>query len=250
MSRRRRWSLVACALALVVLTTGAALHLTGWSSVVRGAILGKKTVADRIAEFGPTARARLAPHFASAGVWYPPARLMLVGFKSEKRLDVYATGADGAARFIRSYPILAASGRTGPKLKRGDRQVPEGIYAIESLNPNSRFHLALRVGYPNAFDREMAARDGRTDLGSDIMIHGKSASIGCLAMGDEAAEELFILAAETGIENIKVILAPIDLRASPPSHHSNLPDWTTRLYEQIVSELSRLPVPPPQAQAR
>jgi len=164
MGRRKRRCLIACcAAALVVATTGVALHVSGWSSVVRGAIAGKKTVADRVVEFGPAVRPRLSPHFDRAGVAYPPARVTLVGLKSEKRVDVHAAGGDGATRFIRSYPILAASGRPGPKLKRGDRQVPEGVYAIESLNPNSRFHLALRVGYPNAFDREMGALDGRTD---------------------------------------------------------------------------------------
>jgi hypothetical protein len=38
-------------------------------------------------------------------------------------------------------------------------------------------------------------KDGRKNLGSNIMIHGKNCSVGCLAMGDEAAEELFVLAA-------------------------------------------------------
>jgi hypothetical protein len=155
--RRRKFILV---VATVVLSIGVALHVSGWSGVVRGAIFGKKTVADRVAEFGPSVRARLAPHFASAGVPYPPDRVVLVALKSEKRLEVYAGEAAGASRFVRSYPILAASGQPGPKLKRGDLQVPEGIYEIASLNPNSRFHLALRVNYPNPFDRQMAAADG------------------------------------------------------------------------------------------
>lgn len=42
------------------------------------------------------------------------------------------------------------------------------------------------------------------------MIHGKRCSVGCLAMGDEAAEDLFVLAAETGIENVSIILSPVD----------------------------------------
>src|SRR5204863_8498878 len=63
--------------------------------------------------------------------------------------------------------------------------ISEGIYPIESLNPNSRFHLSLRIGYPNAFDRAQAAKEKRTNLGGDIMIHGNSVSIGCLAMGED-----------------------------------------------------------------
>ena len=35
-------------------------------------IKGKKTVADRVAEFGDVVRARLAPEFAGAKVAYPP----------------------------------------------------------------------------------------------------------------------------------------------------------------------------------
>ncbi|MDQ3441194.1 MAG: hypothetical protein M3478_12680 [Planctomycetota bacterium] len=242
MTRRRRWSIAACVVALVVLSAGVALHVSGWSTVVRGAIFGRKSVADRIAEFGPHARARLTPHFARARVAYPPARVTLVGLKSEKRLDVYATGAGGQHAFVRSYPILAASGRPGPKLRRGDHQVPEGVYAIESLNPNSRFHLALRVGYPNALDRKMAAVDGRADLGSDIMIHGKSASVGCLAMGDVAAEDLFVLAAETGVANVKLILAPADLRPGTADVPADMPAWTSRLYEDVAREMAALRV--------
>jgi len=50
-----------------------------------------------------------------------------------------------------------------PKLKEGDQQVPEGIYRIESLNPNSLYHLALRVNYPNQEDRRRAIEDGRKE---------------------------------------------------------------------------------------
>ena len=32
---------------------------------------------------------------------------------------------------IFSYPVLGQSGELGPKLREGDRQVPEGFYRIE-----------------------------------------------------------------------------------------------------------------------
>lgn len=204
--------------------------------------LRPRTVEDRLKEHGAAARARLDPFFRKAGVSYPPQRLVLVGIKAEKRLEVHAASSNGAPRLVRSYPILAASGELGPKLREGDRQVPEGIYPVESLNPNSRFHLSLRVGYPNAFDRAQAGAEGRTNLGGDIMIHGKAVSIGCLAMGDPAAEELFVLAAETGLKNITVILTPVDFRNGvevPAS--AKLPAWTKTLYENIRQELARLP---------
>ena len=201
-----------------------------------------KTVADRLEQYGPQARERLKPYFDAARVSYPPAELTLVGFKEEKVLEVYAAGPDHALRFIRKYPILAASGVAGPKLREGDRQVPEGIYPVEWLNPNSSYHLSFRIGYPNEFDREHAKLEGRTNLGGDIMIHGKSASIGCLAMGDPASEELFVLAADTGITNITVILSPVDFRAGKPAPSSSgLPSWTNALYSAIKARLAQLP---------
>jgi murein L,D-transpeptidase YafK len=128
----------------------------------------------------------------------------------------------------------------GPKLQEGDNQVPEGLYRIESLNPNSAFHLALRTNYPNAFDREKARHDGRIYPGSDIMIHGSTASIGCLAMGNPAAEELFVLTAGTGIENIDVILSPVDFRVRDlPADMPPLPSWASGLYAEIRKRLAR-----------
>ena len=151
--------------------------------------------------------------------------------------------SEGGANFLylKTYPIRGASGKLGPKLAEGDMQVPEGLYSIESLNPNSQFHLALRVSYPNHFDKAKGVLDGRSDLGSDIMIHGKSASIGCLAMGDQAAEDLFVLAAETGIENLSVILSPVDFRIlSLPANLPKGPAWVPELYADIQKELLKL----------
>lgn len=204
---------------------------------------GKKTVQDRVAEFGYPVHGRLDGRFRQIGVAYPPKRVVFLGLKSERVLEVWVAGTDGKFALLKSYPILGASGTLGPKLAEGDRQVPEGLYNIESLNPNSLYHLSLRIGYPNAFDREKGRLDGRTDLGSDIMIHGGSQSIGCLAMGDEAAEDLFVLAAETGIGNIDVILSPVDFRVRElPSGESHSPEWKAQIHRDIRKKLSKLGV--------
>lgn len=206
-------------------------------------VKGKKTVADRVEQYGEAVRTRLAPEFMAAGVAYPPRRLTLVGLKEERKLEVWVAGQNGNWRLLKTYPILGMSGKLGPKLKEGDRQVPEGMYRIESINPNSLYHLSIRVNYPNAFDLARANKDGRTTLGSDIMIHGKRASIGCLAMGDEAAEELFVLAAETGLENISVVLSPVDFRTRDlPADMPGVPPWTKTLYHEIKMQLGALTV--------
>lgn len=228
----------AAGVVMVVLLVTASLMLLNpsWRNEVMLRIRGKETIQSVLSRLGEDARARLSPHFESAGVTYPPGKLVLLAFKEERVLEVWAHGEDGPV-LVREYPIVGASGGPGPKLREGDLQVPEGIYAIDALNPNSAFHLSLRVDYPNASDRQQAAADGRSNLGGDIFIHGGRASIGCLAMGDEAIEELFVLCAEAGLGNIEVIIAPCDLRAGR-TFPGGLPvAWAEGLYRQIAAAL-------------
>lgn len=240
----KRWRLLIAVVMLAVVAVVFRARLSAAVSLVMSKFAPRKTVADRVAEYGSAARSRLRPYFEQAGVSYPPSNIVFVGIKQQRTLELYAPATNGALRFIRSWPVLAASGELGPKLREGDYQVPEGIYAIELLNPNSSYHLSLRVNYPNAFDRERASFDGRTKLGGDIMIHGQEVSVGCLAMGDPASEELFVLAADVGLPKISVILTPVDFRTGktvPPD--TKLPPWSNELYTQIKTELARVPKP-------
>jgi hypothetical protein len=203
-----------------------------------------KTVENRLAEFGNSARERLRPYFAQSGLEYPPQAVTMLTLKLEGRLELYAPTPSGAQKFVWATQILAASGELGPKLREGDYQVPEGVYPVESLNPNSLFHVSLRVGYPNRFDREKARLDQRSNLGGDIMIHGGAASVGCIAVGDEAAEKLFVLANDVGLTNITVVISPVDFRARAlPESPETSPVWTAELYELLKSRLSELPKP-------
>ena len=201
----------------------------------------RKSIADRVVQFGDAVRTRLSQVFSVIGIEYPSKRMTVIGFKAERMLEIWVAGPNSKWKYLKSYPILGMSGSLGPKLLEGDRQVPEGIYRIESLNPNSHYHLALRVNYPNQEDRRRGQEDGRIELGTDIMIHGKSCSIGCLAMGDEAAEDLFVLAAEIGIGNISVILSPVDFKTrSLPVDMPAVPKWTSELYHSIKRALEDL----------
>ncbi len=205
----------------------------------------RKTVEDRLRELAEPVAQRLSPDFARAGVAYPPGHLALLAFKDTRIVELYAGASPDRLVFIKRYPILAASGNPGPKLREGDRQVPEGLYFVESLNPNSLYHLSMRLNYPNAFDREQAAREGRTGLGGDIMIHGSNLSIGCLAIGDPAAEELFILAAHAGVENVRVLISPTDFRNQPPDGAPPPePDWVAGLYNDLRTALRDFPQHP------
>lgn len=197
------------------------------------------SVAQRLYQFQPAFEARLRPALLRAGITNLPASVALVFLKDKKRLELFADRA-GAMVFVKSYDVTAASGTSGPKLKEGDSQVPEGIYAVESLNPNSRFHLSLRLNYPNEFDRARGLEDGRTSLGGDIMIHGNRVSIGCIAIGDDAIEELFVLAALTDVSKWKVISSPVDFREGLKPDIGPRPNWLPALYEKISVELKSL----------
>jgi len=199
-------------------------------------------VRQRLAQYAPIVRERLAQDFKRINCPYPPAGLLLVGFKEEKLLEVWVKPEkDKEYALLRVYPIQGLSGGAGPKLAEGDLQVPEGIYRVDWLNPNSSFHLSMHIDYPNEYDKAMAMKDGRDNLGGDIMIHGGNASIGCLAMGDEAVEDLFVLVAETGLANVEVILSPMDFRVRDLSEKVK-PDWTEELYRIIQQRLREIGV--------
>lgn len=205
---------------------------------------GQRSVQDVMDRYGDAAEARLKPFFTEAKALYPPSRVTLLAIKDEKKLELW-TEEQGEKFFIRAYPIKAASGGVGPKLREGDRQVPEGIYQLEYLNPNSLYHLSMKIDYPNTFDRSMAKQENRTGLGGDIFIHGNVVSIGCLAMGDPAIEELFTLVVKSGPKNVKVIIAPSDPRKSNISALAQgQPKWVFGLYADITAAFSTYTLSP------
>ena len=111
-------------------------------------------------------------------------------FKEEKQLELWMRRRDtGKYQLFRTWKIAAMSGKPGRKLAEGDGQVPEGFYFVPSsgMKPDSVFHLAFNIGYPNAYDRQ----NGRS--GSFIMVHGNQVSIGCMAMTDPVIEEIYTL---------------------------------------------------------
>lgn len=229
-----RWGLW-CALGFAVLSSVMFFYGRSLWVPVYYRLAGRRTVEEAIASYAPQAEPRVMKPFVEAALVYPPKSLMLLAFKEERLLEVWARNDARWVR-IRSYPIKGASGGAGPKLRQGDGQVPEGVYAIEGLNPNSSFHLSMKLNYPNVSDLLRANTDGRASLGGDIFIHGSTGSIGCLAMGDEAIEELFVLVHRVGKENVTVMIAPRDLRRLPPPS-LNEPKWLPDVYADLRMRL-------------
>ena len=236
-------NLIKLVCALLISTVGFGLYFFGrgiWVPVYQK-FSGKITVADAIEKYGEAATNRLSPYLKAADIQYPPDNLTFLAMKEEKRLEIW-TVINEMKILIRSYPILKTSGGSGPKLVEGDGQVPEGIYQIEGLNPNSSFHLSLKLNYPNAFDLHHANAEGRNNPGTNIFIHGKSSSIGCLAMGDKTIEEIFTLVEAVGRNKVKVIIAPSDPRQHQILPNPTLPSWTKDLYRNITNEFNNFQV--------
>lgn len=178
---------------------------------------------DRVAVAYKNALGTVQEQCRAANVSYPPKRIYIRAFKQEASLEVWGSnGPRSPFRLLHAYPIAAQSGVLGPKLKEGDGQVPEGFYTIDRFNPQSSYHLSLRVSYPNARDRIFA---DKTRPGGDIYIHGNRVSIGCLAMTDPKIEEIYILALEAkkaGQSQIPVHIYPFRLNGSWPEAPANL----------------------------
>lgn len=195
-------------------------------------LVGKRTVDDVIHEYGNEARLRMKPAFDRLGISYPPEKVTLLAMKDSRMLELWVF--DGTSwQQVSIYNISATSGKPGPKLLEGDRQVPEGIYHIEGLNPNSLYHLSMKLNYPNEFDRKWAEIENRHRPGSNIFIHGKAVSIGCLAMGDRVIEELFVLVNDAGLPNVEVIIAPTDPRLNKLAPPQGAQPWVEDLYDMI-----------------
>jgi len=218
------------------------LPLVPYSYAGPSDVPGRRSVGDVVRLYGDKVAARLLPRFQFAGVPWPPERVTLVATKETRRLELWALHERRWVH-VRDYRIKGLSGGFGPKLREGDRQVPEGRYRITALNPNSRFHLSMKLDYPNAFDRAQADKEGRGDLGGDIFIHGGELSRGCLAVGNNAVEELFVMTARLGVERVSVLISPKDFRfrlrfpLSPDS-----PRWVQTLYQQIAGNLKQFPL--------
>ena len=164
------------------------------------------------------------------------SKLRINVFKEERTVELLSPGWEKPI----VYKMTAFSGKLGPKLREGDLQIPEGIYRVEYMNPNSSFHLSFKVSYPNDFDKAMAAKEGRTNLGGDIMIHGSNATVGCVPIGDKAIEDVFYLVAKVGFKNVEIVMAPYDMRKGrrPELEKSPLA-WYPRLCGDIFAALNK-----------
>ena len=126
-------------------------------------------------------------------------RLMV--YKRERKLVLLSQGKQ-----VRSYKVALGGEPVGPKSRQGDHRTPEGIYTLDSRNPNSHFYKSFHISYPNAQDIASAKKLG-VSPGGDIMLHGlpkeyawvgKTHTLhdwtdGCVAVTNEEMDEIWKL---------------------------------------------------------
>jgi murein L,D-transpeptidase YafK len=83
------------------------------------------------------------------------------------------------SQVLARYEIALGSTPVGQKAREGDGRTPEGVYTVDFKHPRSRYHLALRISYPDARANE-AAKQAGVSPGGDIMIHGIRNGLGWL----------------------------------------------------------------------
>ncbi|MDP2206824.1 MAG: L,D-transpeptidase family protein [Alphaproteobacteria bacterium] len=136
----------------------------------------------------------------------PQAVAEVIVFKSERRMEL----RDKYGNIVRSYRIALGKNPIGHKQHEGDNRTPEGRYMIDTRNPNSDFHLSLRINYPSTKDRAEAKKRGQRP-GGDIFIHGmpngkgwmwwkyntkSDWTNGCIAVTDREMKEMWELIAD------------------------------------------------------
>jgi murein L,D-transpeptidase YafK len=143
-------------------------------------------------------------------------------FKQEAELEVWKQDRTGRFALLKTYPICRWSGDLGPKVREGDRQAPEGFYAISpaQMNPTSAYYLSFNTGYPNAYDRSLG------HSGSELMVHGDCSSRGCYAMTDEQIAEIYSLGRESffgGQKSFQFQAYPFRMTPLNMARHRNSP---------------------------
>jgi murein L,D-transpeptidase YafK len=133
-------------------------------------------------------------------------------FKGERRMELKRQG-----QTIRRYRVALGFAPERHKEREGGGRTPEGSYTVDARNPQSAFHLSLRVSYPDEADKARAVSLALSP-GRDIYIHGqpngwrklfvghpaKNWTTGCVAVTDAEIREVWSLV----LTDARVVIHP------------------------------------------
>jgi murein L,D-transpeptidase YafK len=159
-------------------------------------LLGSHDTASTAASIAPAPTIR---HTPVIGIKTAVIADSIVVEKGRRTLTLFAAGFP-----IRTYQIALGTEPTGDKVRIGDGRTPEGLFHIDYKNPQSKYHMALHISYPDAAHSERASHLG-VSPGGDIMIHGLPPAYakigaahaqynwteGCIAVTDREIEEIW-----------------------------------------------------------
>ena len=144
--------------------------------------------------------------------------------KSIRELAIYVSprGIDSILEpygiLLKTYQNIALGRRAiGDKVREGDRRTPEGEFYVARKVPNSKYHKALLISYPNKEDAKRGLKEGlinkieydkivnsinrcqtppqNTKLGSYLEIHGHGKGTdwtwGCVGLDNWEMDELY-----------------------------------------------------------
>jgi len=135
--------------------------------------------------------------------------------KSDRKLSVYINN-----ELMKEYGVSLGTDPVGDKIKQGDRRTPEGEFYVARKIPNSKFHKALLISYPNKEDAQRGLESKlitknqynsinsaidkcqtppqNTILGNYIELHGMGGgpghsdwTWGCVALNNGDIDELY-----------------------------------------------------------
>ena len=193
--------------------------------------------------YSPIPEATLASIDAKGSTKNAP--VLIRAFKKEAEMEIWKQRSDGRYVYLKTFPMCRWSGQLGPKVREGDRQVPEGFYTITpgSMNPNSAYYLSFNVGYPNAYDRAW----GHT--GGSIMVHGICSSAGCFSMTDQQIEEIYAIMRESfagGQHAVQMQSFPFRMNAENMAKHRldpNIGFWRELKKGSDTFEVTKMQTP-------
>lgn len=166
--------------------------------------------SSRVAFALKTKEDTLKKQFEKAGLTWPAKQLYIRSFKYDSQLELWVrNNSSEPYKLFKTYKICAMAGNVGPKRMQDDYQVPEGFYYVNQFKPNSNYHLALGINYPNESDKILS---DSIAPGSGIYIHGSCITVGCIPIMDGPIEEVYLLAAmakSAGEDYIPVHIFPV-----------------------------------------
>jgi len=175
---------------------------------------------------------------AKGGARAAASDVRVIIYKGSRELELRVRG-----KLVRTYRLALGGDPVRDKEVEGDSRTPEGDFFVCQRLPRGKYGPSLGLSYPNAEDAERGVRRklitdaqrrsiveavdaGRkppwnTRLGGAICVHGRGGAsagrdwtLGCIALDDDDAGELFAL---TPMGARVKILAKRPVRPAPPA---------------------------------